>query len=156
MISIRTIRRAEPHEASTLADVQNRSSTHWGYPDGFFDWAPGAFDIPDAYVRDNPVYLLQEDERIVGFYGFTMEDGELLLDKLFVDVDRIGTGCGKALWLHAVGTARDMGFDQMLIGSEPNAAPFYAAMGAVWFEEMPTGSPDWTVQMFRYDIPPEP
>ncbi len=154
MVPNRSIRRAFPHEAATLADVQNRSSTHWGYPEGFFDWAPGAFEIPEAYVRDNPVYLLEEDGRIVGFYGFTVEQGDLLLDKLFVDVDRIGTGCGKALWIHAVEVASTLGYEQIVIGSDPNAAPFYAAMGAVWFEEKPTQDHDWTVQMFRYALAP--
>lgn len=155
MLSTRIFRRAEPHEASTLAEVQNRSSTYWGYPQGFFDWAPGAFEIPGEYVRDNPVYLLEEEGRITGFYAYTVEHGELLLDKLFVDIDRIGTGCGRALWQHAVDTARRLGYEYLLIGSDPNAAPFYAAMGAEWLEEKPTGNPDWTVQMFRYGIPPE-
>lgn len=151
----RTIRPAEPHEADILADLQNRSSTHWGYPPDFFDWAPEAHVIPEDYVRDNAVCLLEEDGRIVGFYGFTMEGVELLLDKLFVDIDRIGTGCGKALWRHAVETARSLGHDSFVIGSDPNAAPFYRAMGAKWYAEKPTASPDWTVQMFRYRIPPD-
>ena len=152
---IRTIRPAEPHEASMLADLQNRSSTHWGYPPDFFDWAPEAHVIPEEYVRDNGVYLLEEYGRVVGFYGFTMEGGELLLDKLFVDIDRLGTGCGKALWLHAVETARSLGHDSFVIGSDPNAASFYRAMGAEWYAEKPTVSPDWTVQMFRYRVPPD-
>jgi len=150
----RHIRRARPDESSLLADIQNRSSTHWGYPPDFFDWAPGAHEIPESYVRDNPVYVLEEDGRVAGFYGFTVEDGALLLDKLFVDIDRIGTGCGKLLWRHAVNVARNQGHDAFAIGSELNAAPFYAAMGATWYAEKPTASPEWTVQMFRYSIPP--
>jgi hypothetical protein len=66
-----------------LADLQNRSSTHWGYPPDFFDWAPEAHVIPEAYVRDNPVFVLEEDGRAVGFYGFTRDHGELKLDKRF-------------------------------------------------------------------------
>ena len=151
--STRTIRPAEPHEAGMLADLQNRSSTHWGYPPDFFDWAPQAHVIPQAYVRDNHVYVLEEDGRVVGFYGFTMEDGELLLDKLFVDIDRIGTGLGKTLWLHAVEMARELGYGSFVVGSDPNAAPFYRAMGAEWYAEKPTPSPEWTVQMFRYRMP---
>lgn len=151
--SSRRFRRARPGEAQGLADLQNRSSTHWGYPPGFFDWAPGAREIPENYVRDNPVYVLEEHGRVVGFYGFTKEDGELLLDKLFVDIDRIGSGCGKALWMHAVSVARELGRTDFVIGSDPNAADFYRAMGATWYAEKPTAEPRWTVQMFRYQIP---
>ena len=149
----RRIRRAQPGEARQLADLQSWSSTHWGYSSEFFDWAPGAHIIPEAYVRDNPVYLLEDEGRVVGFYGFTEEEGELLLDKLFVDMDDIGTGCGKLLWLHAVNRARDLGRTHFVIGSDPNAASFYAAMGAVWYAAKPTPEPRWTAQMLRYGIP---
>lgn len=148
------IRRAEPREAGELEELQERSSTHWNYPPGYFDWAGDeAHVIPEAYVRDNPVFVLEEDDRRIGFYGFTEQDGDLLLDKLFVDADQIGKGYGKLLWQHAIQTARDLGRSEFVIGSDPNAAPFYAAMGAVWYEEKPTDEPTWTVQMYRYVIP---
>jgi GNAT superfamily N-acetyltransferase len=143
-----------PSEAAALAELQNRSSTHWGYPPDFFDWAPEASIIPEAYVRDNPVFVLEERGVPLGFYAFTMEDGELLLDKLFVDVDQIGTGCGKLLWQHAVQYAFNQGHEHFNIGSDPNAAGFYEARGAEWFAEKPTPEPRWTVQMYRYAIPP--
>jgi GNAT superfamily N-acetyltransferase len=110
-------------------------------------------NVPPDYIRDNPVYVLEESGRIVGYYGLTVEAGELVLDRLFVDRDRIGTGCGKQLWLHAVGKARGLGHREMIIGSEPNAASFYEAMGAVRFGEKPTANPEWTVQMYRFTIP---
>jgi GNAT superfamily N-acetyltransferase len=152
----KTIRRAIPEEAATLAALQNRSSTHWGYPPGFFDWAPEASVIPEDYIRDNHVFALDEGGRIVGFYGLTREEGDLLLDKLFVDIDRIGTGRGKLLWQHAVNTARELGYREMVIGSDPNAAPFYKAMGAEWYGEKDSGNPQWVIQMFRYRIPASP
>jgi GNAT superfamily N-acetyltransferase len=147
------IRRAVAEDAPALEAVQARSSTHWGYAPDFFNWAPGALKIPTSYVMDNPVYLLQSGERILGFYGLTKEDGNLLLDKLFVDIDAIGKGHGRRLWIHAIETARMLGYRDITIGSDPNAASFYQAMGAEWLGAKPTPNPDWTVQMFRFAIP---
>ncbi|HEX6444567.1 MAG TPA: GNAT family N-acetyltransferase [Streptosporangiales bacterium] len=149
------IRRAEPGEAGELADLQERSSSHWRYPPGYFDWAGDeARVIPETYVRDNPVFVLEGDDGRLGFYAFIeQDDDELLLDKLFVDADQIGKGYGRLLWQHAVGTARELGRSEFVIGSDPNAAPFYAAMGAVWYASKPTDEPTWTVQMYRYVIP---
>ena len=146
-------RRATAADAPLLEALQRRSSTHWGYPSDYFDWAPGALDIPPAYVTDNPVYALELHGKLVGFYGLTKQDNQLLLDKLFVDRDEIGKGYGRLLWRHAVEIARTLGYRTLEIGSDPNAAPFYAAMGATWLSARHTANPDWTVQLFRYAIP---
>ena len=42
----------------------------------------------------------------------------MALDKLFVEPDRIGTGCGKRLWQHAVATAREMGASVLTLASD--------------------------------------
>ena len=147
------LRRARPEEAGALEALQNRSATHWGYPEGYFDWAGDARDIPESYVRDNTVYVLVDpDGRRLGFYGFTEEGDDLLLDKMFVDLDEIGRGLGRVLWEHAVETARDLGVRDFVIGADPNAAPFYEAMGATWFASEPTEEPTWTVQMYRFTL----
>jgi GNAT superfamily N-acetyltransferase len=110
-------------------------------------------NVPPDYIRDNQVHVLEENGRTVGYYGLTVEDGKLVLDRLFVDRDRIGTGCGKQLWRHAVEKAMELGHREMIIGSEPNATSFYEAMGAVRYGEKPTANPEWTVQMLRFTIP---
>ena len=148
------IRRARTDEAPILTALQDRSSQHWGYPKDFFDWVEGGTGIPPAYIENNQVFVLDEGDRITGFHGLTREGDDLVLDRLFVDLDCIGTGRGKLLWRHAVNTARDMGETSLVIGADPNAASFYASMGAIWTGEKETGNPDWVVQMFRYDIAP--
>ena len=145
-------RSAEPHEAKDLEELQKRSASHWNYPDGYFDWAGDALSITESYVRDNPVVVLVDgDGRRLGFYAFT-EGDDLLLDKMFLDVDQIGRGLGRVFWQHAVETARDLGVSEFVIAADPNAAPFYEAMGARWFASKPTEEPTWTVQMYRFTV----
>ncbi len=145
-------RRAEPHEAAELEELQSRSASHWNYPDGYFDWAGDAPRISESYVRENTVLVLVDGDRTLGFYGFTEGDEGLLLDKMFLDVDQIGRGLGRVLWEHAVQTARELGVSEFVIGADPNAAPFYEAMGARWYAAKPTEEPTWTVQMYRYNL----
>ncbi|MFD8895861.1 GNAT family N-acetyltransferase [Streptomyces sp. NPDC059566] len=73
-------------------------------------------------------------------------------NKLFVDADEIGKGYGKALWQHAIRTAGGLGRSEFTIASDPNAAPFYAAMGAEEYATKPTAEPSWTLHMFRYTL----
>ena len=148
------LRRAEPHEAKELEELQDRSASHWDYPDGYFDWAGDARRITESYVRDNSVLVLVDsDGRKLGFYGFTEDDDGLLLDRMFLDIDQIGRGLGRVLWQHAVQTARELGLSEFVIGADPNAAPFYESMGARWYALKPIEEPTWTVQMYRYTLP---
>lgn len=148
-----SIRRATAEDAPVLEALQRRSTEHWGYPPEYFDWDPGAMDIPADYIDQNPVYLLARGDRIIGFYGLTKDEGVLWLDKLFVDRDAIGQGYGRLLWRHAAERTRTLGYPSLDIGADPNSAPFYAAMGATWLGSRTTANPAWTIQLYRYAVP---
>ena len=123
-------RRAEPHEAKELEELQYRSASHWEYPDDYFDWAGDARRITESYVRDNAVLVLVDsDGRKLGFYGFTKDEDGLLLDKMFLDVDQIGRGLGRVLWQHAVQTARDLGGVRVRHRRRPQCRPLLRVHG---------------------------
>jgi GNAT superfamily N-acetyltransferase len=146
------IRRAIPDEVSYLNELTERSVLSWGYEPEFLNWEPEAIRVTREFIADSPVFVLEEAGRIVGYYGLLGEPPEMALDKLFVEPDRIGTGCGKRLWRHAVATARELGSCVLTLASDPNAAPFYRAMGAEWVGEEPTSRPGWALQMFRFSV----
>jgi GNAT superfamily N-acetyltransferase len=147
------IRRAIPAEAPLLNELTGRSALSWGYEPEFLDWEPESIRVTPEFIASSVVFVLEEAGRIVGYYGLLGEPPEMALDKLFVEPDRIGMGCGKRLWQHAVATAREMGASVLTLASDPNAAPFYRAMGAEWVREEPTSRPDWALQMFRFRLP---
>ena len=149
----RAFRRAVPNEAPLLNELTGRSVLSWGYEPEFLDWEPQAITVTSEFIASSPVFVLEDAGRIVGYYGLLGEPPEMALDKLFVEPDRIGTGCGKHLWQHAVATAREMGASVLTWYSDPNAAPFYRAMGAEWIGEEPTSRPGWALQMFRFCLP---
>jgi len=149
----RVIRRATPDEAPFLNELTGRSVLHWGYEPEFLDWEPEAITVTPEFIAGSPVYVLEEEGRVVGYHGLLGEPPEMVLDKLFVAPDRIGAGCGKRLWRHAVATARELGATVLTCTSDPNAVPFYRAMGAEWIREEPTSRPGWALQMFRFAVP---
>jgi GNAT superfamily N-acetyltransferase len=146
------IRRAIPDEASYLNELTERSVLFWGYEPEFLNWEPEAITVTRQFIAGSPVFVLEEAGHIVGYYGLLGGPPEMALDKLFVEPDRIGTGCGKQLWQHAAATARDMGASVLTLASDPNAAAFYRAMGAEWVGEEPTSRPGWALQMFRFSV----
>jgi GNAT superfamily N-acetyltransferase len=151
--STSAIRRALPNEAAPLNALTGRSVLSWGYEPEFLDWEPETIRVTAEFIASSPVFVLEEAGCIIGYYGLLGDPPEMALDKLFVEPDRMGTGCGKRLWQHAVVTAREMGATVLTLASDPNAAPFYRAMGATWLREEPTSRLGWALQMFRFPVP---
>lgn len=147
-----TIRPAGLDDTATLHALTGRSVLHWGYEPEFLDWEPEAIAVTPARAARAVAYVLEESDQIIGYYALVGEPHALSLDKLFIEPQWIGTGCGKRLWQHAVATARAMGAAEFTLWSDPNAAAFYAAMGAIWEREEPTTREGWNLQRFRYPL----
>ncbi len=124
------IRPASAGEALLLSDLALRSKSHWGYDADFLEACRAELTVAEDYIRDAPVFVLEEDGRVVGFYGLREQGTELELLYLFVDPAAIGSGHGRRLWAHAVETAARLGFQTITIESDPYAERFYLAMGA--------------------------
>jgi GNAT superfamily N-acetyltransferase len=124
------IRRARPDEASVLSDLALRSKGHWGYTSVFLEACRGSLTLSAEEVAADPVYVLEDEGNVAGFYGLAGKPPEGTLEYLFLEPGQIGQGYGRALWRHAFDTARELGFERLLIESDPNAEGFYLAVGA--------------------------
>jgi GNAT superfamily N-acetyltransferase len=148
-----TIRRARPADRDALAALAFRSKAHWGYDDAFMERSRDAHTPSDAYLADDPVFVAVDDRgTAIGFYGFVREGRELWLNDLWIEPAAIRTGAGKALFAHAVETARAAGDAAFFIESDPNAEGFYLAMGAVRAGERVAASSGRVLPVLRYAL----
>lgn len=67
----------------------------------------------------------------LGFYVLDVTGETASLEHLWVDPPAMGRGVGRALFRHAAERAAGLGCRVLQIDSDPNAEPFYLAMGAV-------------------------
>ncbi|MBV9788880.1 MAG: GNAT family N-acetyltransferase [Chloroflexi bacterium] len=130
-----TIRRAVFEEARQIGELALRSKAYWGYDAEFMAACRPLLMLPPEYIAGHPVFVIEAQGEIVGFYSLAGVETEVELDHLFIDPSAIGRGYGKRLFRHAVATAAQLGFRQMVIESDPHAEPFYQTMGAVRFGE---------------------
>lgn len=78
---------------------------------------------------------------------------EAELGSLFVDPDVIGKGVGRRLLHHMLETARGIGVRTVVLDADPNAEPFYEAMGFVRAGVVPSGSiPGRTLNRYAFDL----
>ena len=148
------IRRARPAEAAAISELAFRSKAHWGYDAEFLELSREDLTTSPVEVANMPIYVAECDGNIAGFYSLAPEqDGNVVLDDLFVDPRCIGRGLGRRLWEHAVATAQAMGFAAMVFQSDPHAEGFYTAMGAVRAgESESTVTPGRMLPLMRYEL----
>jgi GNAT superfamily N-acetyltransferase len=128
---LENIRQASLNEAELLTELALRSKGHWGYDAEFLRDCRIDLTLTPEFIASSPVFVLEEQGSIAGFYSLSAESAEEVeLLHLFVEPATIGRGFGKFLFQHAVETARQLGFQRLLIGSDPFALKFYEAMGA--------------------------
>jgi GNAT superfamily N-acetyltransferase len=129
------IRPARVDECDALTELALRSKAHWGYDDAFMAACRDELTMQPSSI---PRIDVAEDDggRVVGMVR--LEPG--VLEDLFVDPDAIGTGVGRLLIEHVCARARAEGMTELSIDADPNAEPFYVAMGAVRVGESPSQS----------------
>lgn len=123
------LRPARTDEAEALTDLSLRAKAVWGYDAGFLARCRAVMTVKAANIESRPHVVAELDGRLAGFYGFEPEAAGIGLDYLFVEPDLIGRGVGRALWNHAVATARRLGQGALVVVSDPNAEGFYLRMG---------------------------
>ncbi|MEU2371392.1 MULTISPECIES: GNAT family N-acetyltransferase [Streptomyces] len=134
------IRDARPDEAAELTGLALRSKAHWGYDEAFMESCREELTVRPSEVGERRTAVAERDGRVVGFTTVDGRPPEGALGMMFVDPSALGQGIGRALFTHALITARDAGFTRLTIDADPNAEPFYRAMGAVRIGETPSGS----------------
>ncbi|MEV2243921.1 GNAT family N-acetyltransferase [Streptomyces sp. NPDC049970] len=134
------VRAGRPEEAAALTGLALRSKAHWGYDEEFLAVCRDELAVRPADVTARRTAVAELGGRPL---GFTMLDGsppEGVLGMMFVDPDSMGRGVGRLLFAHMTAQAHRLGFVRLTIDADPNAEPFYTAMGAVRIGVTPSGS----------------
>jgi len=124
------IRPATPDEAAELTKIALDAKRYWGYPEHWIKRWESDLTISADFIRDNHVYVAEEDGEIQGFYALCVAADKTELEHLWVTPARIGTGLGKELFLDAMERAAALKAGAVEILADPNAAGFYKHMGA--------------------------
>lgn len=135
------IRSASPDEAFALTALAIRAKQSNGYDDAFIAACVDELTITSADIQTGE-YWVAESDALCGFVclsaGREYRVGEV--DDLFVEPDQQRQGVGKQLWLKTLEWAVGNGFHRIQLDADPNAVPFYAAMGFTIIGESPSGS----------------
>ena len=137
MISLRPPRKDE-HAALTALCI--RAKAHWGYDDDFMALCRAEMTITEGDIKPGYFQVAERDSIIVGVASIAPCDDGIEVDLIYVDPDHMGIGAGRRLMDWAMGAARSMNADELIIVADPHAEAFYTHIGAVRVGEYPSGS----------------
>ena len=148
------IRPAAVDEASILTTIALDAKRYWGYPEHWIKHWESDLTITPEFIRDNHVYVAEENGEIQGFYALCVAGAKAELDHMWVTPACIGAGVGKELFLDAMERAAALNVSSVEISSDPNAAGFYKRMGATQIGETDASLPGMARKLPRLKIEP--
>ena len=149
------IRKATSDEAEVLTQIAHDAKRYWGYPESWLERWKDDLTLTAEFISGNEVYVVETDPDgpsesaslptgeaaragagIAGFYAIAMSGEKAELEHMWVRPERIGSGCGKELMMHALETAAFLNAAALEISADPNAEGFYKRMGAIRIGEI--------------------
>jgi N-acetylglutamate synthase-like GNAT family acetyltransferase len=132
------IRQATLNEADFLTELMRRSKAYWGYSPEFMEVVRDTMQITAEQIATRHVYVLEDEDRAVGFCHFYQRPDDVYLEDLFIEPGMIGRGYGKMLFNYVTQFARTNGVNQIVFEADPNAESFYHKLGATTIGQRPS------------------
>ncbi|WP_368906904.1 GNAT family N-acetyltransferase [Bacillus wiedmannii] len=145
------IRKALLSEANELSELALHSKATWNYSEEFILACKGDLTVTEEYIKNNFVYVLENDNTKIGFFSFLRDDNAL--DFLYIHPRYKGKGYGEILWEYVIEQANELGIKSFTVDSDPNAKGYYLKMGAKLIGETPsTVCKDRLLPLLKYDV----
>ncbi|MFJ6215601.1 GNAT family N-acetyltransferase [Streptomyces sp. NPDC092296] len=147
------VRAARPEEAGPLSELALRSKGHWGYDAAFLAACRAELTLTADQLAARRTRVAEDGGRVLGFTTLEGDPPDGKLGMCFVALEAIGRGVGRLLFDRMAAEARTLGFRRLTIDADPNAEPFYLAMGAVRIGSTPSGSiPGRVLPLLAYQV----
>lgn len=141
MMSI-SLRPAEIDDVEVMTDVAIRSKQSNGYNEALMDEWQDELTITVAHLCQGEYWVALDGEQIIGCASL-YPDKDLQSGKVcsfFIDPDHQGRGIGRLMWTQLLERAHAYAMTDLRLDADPNAVPFYQAMGFKIVGDAPSGS----------------
>jgi GNAT superfamily N-acetyltransferase len=133
------VRLARAGEGAALGDLCRRSKRHWGYDDAFMATCHDSLAVSESSIEAGRVWVAIDGAGTPLGVGQLAVIGNVLdLDKLFVEPRCMGRGIGRLLLAEVASAGRELGYGEMTILADPQAAAFYERVGAKFVRMAPS------------------
>ena len=125
-----------------LRELAHRSKAHWPYPADFLAAVRPLLQLDATDIARDSVGVMEDGDQLIGWHRVQARATHAELEDLWLEPAWIGHGLGRTLFEHAVAIARAGGATALEWDAEPFAEGFYAAMGGVVIDQVPSAVVD--------------
>ena len=124
------LRPACEHESTDITELMRKSKAYWGYSaEQICKWHD-ELTMTVEYIKKHHVCVAVEDSELCGMCSFSScSQTKVVLDNLFVEPSRIGSGVGSALLEYCIDFAVKSSASSIVLNADPNAQDFYLHHG---------------------------
>lgn len=108
----------------------------WGEDDDYMACFSNEYKVTEAMIVKDNVYILEEDQEMIGFFAIIDNDGISELELFYVDRALIGHGYGTVLWHHMVEFCKEAGIKKIEFVGSDDVVGFYEKIGAKALERI--------------------
>lgn len=125
------LRPAEVSDVGPMTDVSIRSKQSNGYDDAFIDACRDELTITAARLCQGEYWVAVDGAEIIGCASLSPDEGHRtgMVHSFFIDPDYQGRGIGRLIWTLLLQRADAYAMTEVRLDADPNAVPFYEAMG---------------------------
>lgn len=152
---INIIRQPFENEIDDLTSLAMKSKSYWGYDYTFMRTCVEELTVTKNHLNHHTIFAAESRKHLIGFYILQeIDEASIEMTFMFVDPKYIGTGLGKLLFKHAASQAKEAGYKNIIIQSDPFAGAFYEKMGCKKIGKKASGSiPGRDLPLYRFKIP---
>ncbi len=122
-------------DAKAITELTLRSKNYWNYGEAQIEAWYEELEVSEAFIHSNAVYKLLANDKIAGFYAYTLESHSAVLEFLFIAPEYIGKGIGKALMNHFLQEMHLHKVSVITLDADPHAEGFYQKFGFITVDQ---------------------
>ena len=136
------IRAARLDDIAELTALTLRSKQSNGYDDTFMQACKDELTVTPEAISTGTYWVAHQGDALCGCANLILERDAMTgkVDSFFIDPSWQRQGVGRLLWAKIMAVAAENKLVKLRLDADPNAVPFYQAMGFEVVGEVPSGS----------------
>ena len=149
------IRRAHLKDAPALTALVLASKQSNGYDDAFMAACADELSVTPQDIADQEIWVAEQTEPM-GCVALIREVTIGTISTFFIHPDHKRKGIGRALWQKVEEIAKAERLTLLKLDADPEAVPFYEALGFTTVSEAPSGSiPGRMLPHMQFEVLPK-